>query len=71
MKFKPCQLDAVTPCCDRGDICLRTAKERREYNEVIDKMVSMLEQLKLPEVDSEAVAPEINYCEDRISEEET
>ena len=62
MNFKPCQLDAVTPCVNRGEICLRTAKERKEYNEAIDGMNEMLSSLKLPEEDSKVPAPEKNYC---------
>ena len=69
MKFEPCQLDAVTPCCNRGDLCLRTAEERREYNNVIDKMEEMLDDLKLPEVDSTVEAPDVNYCVNANEEE--
>lgn len=62
MKFKPCQLDAVTPCQNRGEICLRTAEQRREYNGVIDKMEDMLDRLKLPEEDSDIPAPDESFC---------
>lgn len=69
MKLKPCQLDAVKPCCNRGDICLRTAEERKEYNEVIDQMAEMLNDLKLPEVDSDVPEPPFNVCKYGVIEE--
>lgn len=58
MNLNKCQFDAIAPCCNRGDICLRSREERAFYNNVIDQMISKLNSLKLPDEDSTVPLPE-------------
>ena len=57
MKLKKCQFDSITPCQNKGDICLRTCSERATYNKVVDEMIEKLKTLKLPLEDSNVPLP--------------
>lgn len=57
MKLKKCQFDSITPCQNKGDICLRTCSERETYNKVVDEMIEKLKTLKLPLEDSNVPLP--------------
>lgn len=57
MKLKKCQFDSITPCQNKGDICLRTCSERVTYNKVVDEMIEKLKTLKLPLEDSNVSLP--------------
>lgn len=57
MKLKKCQFDSITPCQNKGNICLRTCSERATYNKVVDEMIEKLKTLKLPLEDSNVPLP--------------
>ena len=57
MNLKKCQFDSITPCQNKGDICLRTCEERAKYNKVVDEMIEKLKTLKLPLEDSNVPLP--------------
>ena len=57
MNLKKCQFDSITPCQNKGDICLRTCSERATYNKVVDEMIEKLKTLKLPLEDSNVPLP--------------
>ena len=65
MKVKQCQFNASLSCCNRGEACLTTAKERKVYNEVISQMQQKLEAMKLPEEDYEYIT---HICDELESE---
>lgn len=46
MNLKKCQFDSITPCQNKGDICLRTCEERAKYNKVVDEMIEKVEDIK-------------------------
>ena len=50
MKIKKCQIDMNKPCADKGYVCLKSEKEKREFNAKISKMQDKLEELKFADV---------------------
>lgn len=46
MKIKKCQLNMNCPCCDRGQACLKTEKEKKEFNDKLTRWQKYLERAK-------------------------
>ena len=46
MKIKKCQLDMSCPCADRGRACLKTRKEKKEFNDRLTRLQERLEKAK-------------------------
>ena len=46
MKIKKCQLNTNCPCEDRGRACLKTRKEKKEFNDKLTKWQKQLEKAK-------------------------
>lgn len=53
MKYKKCQLDFTTPCQDKGFVCIKSAREKEEYNKYISQIQERLESLKFAEPSKE------------------
>ena len=70
MKLKKCQFDSITPCQNKGDICLRTCSERATYNKVVDEMIEKLKTLKLPLEDSNVGCGEVSDEQEPFEDEE-